>query len=224
MRKKSCLLLGLLVVILFTGITIGYAIHSTPASSSENSYYSPSSQDLLLSEDDSACSTSSGNVVGSDVIYDLTDISSYETIYSVSYDAASSLQKQQLENIPTIESCGSVGTYVREIMLIMDILPADTPRITLEDAISICDSLQDTYSYSGEADAAIVTLFNEIAGAPDFQGGSGTIRSIYMINEEGTEYIRISLGRVRYINENTGDNILIYPLDGQANETNDQDQ
>lgn len=147
----------------------------------------------------------------------LTDILGYDELYDVCYDMANNDQKLQLENIQVKEVCGTKGNgnYVRDILIIMDEIPADTPRLTKEDAIRICESIEGPFSNMREKEFAIVELLNEIAGAPDYDGGSGVQRRIYLINETGSEYVKVSHGRVRYVNEETGESVILYPIDNE---------
>ena len=45
----------------------------------------------------------------------------------------------------------------------------------------------------------VVKRFNQFAGAPDLDGGSGLSYRIYYLNEEGTESIRVTGGLVLYL-------------------------
>lgn len=133
-----------------------------------------------------------------------------DTLYEKSYAIASEEQKRQLEQIRAANEWGSVGECTRAIMLVMGDLPADTPRLALEQARDICEKLESRWFFSADAfERNAVRQFDRIAGAPDFQGGSGVYRYVYYLDDEQTEFITVMLGRVAYTNETTGESEVL---------------
>lgn len=117
-----------------------------------------------------------------------------------SYQNASAEQKALLDNIDTEEFLGAVGTYTKQIKIIMNELPSNTPHITLEQAVNICSMIDiDSYDNVDDFEYAIAQQFNQIAGAPDFEGGSGIHRAVYFLDDDHSTYIIITLGCVKYV-------------------------
>ena len=139
------------------------------------------------------------------------------SLYEQSYAAATEDQKQQLEQLQKSDEWGMVGEYTREILMIMGEISKDAPRLRLEQVEEMCENFQNNRSIlitsSEQFEEYAVECLNAIAGAPDFQGGSGVYRYIYYLNEEQTEYIQIMLGRIRYFNILTGENDVIFDFD-----------
>lgn len=132
-------------------------------------------------------------------------------LYTKSYSVASDAQKALLDNIEKDDSFGAVGTYTKQIKIIMNDLPETVPYLTKEQAISLCSTLNlDDFISTDEFENAVSQLFNQVAGAPDFEGGSGIHRVIYFTDDTHAQYIIIRLGRVDYIDkqENTTETIL----------------
>jgi hypothetical protein len=85
-------------------------------------------------------------------------------------------------------------------------LPADTPRLTVEDAANL---------YGKVEFADMEEAFNKIAGAPDWIGGSGIYRSIYYLNDERTEAIYLMLGNMLHVIFNKDGTQTILPIGNQ---------
>lgn len=132
-------------------------------------------------------------------------------LYTKCYSIASDEQKKLLDNIEKDSSLGAVGTYTKQIKIIMNDLPETMPYLTKEQAISLCSTLNlADYISTDEFEYAVAQLFNQVAGAPDFEGGSGIHRAIYYTDDTHAQYIVIRLGKVEYVDnqENTTETIL----------------
>lgn len=132
-------------------------------------------------------------------------------LYTRCYSIASDEQKALLDNIEKDSSLGAVGTYTKQIKIIMNDLPETMPYLTKEQAISLCSTLNlGDYISTDEFEYAVAQLFNQVAGAPDFEGGSGIHRAIYYTDDTHAQYIVIRLGQVEYVDnqENTTETIL----------------
>ena len=125
-------------------------------------------------------------------------------LFQEAYQRANDKQRRQLTNIDDMLQLP--GDYTRQIMIIMGDLPRNTPRLSLSEAKKICESIQteyDTGSLQGEAvEQTICQRFNEVAGAPDFEGGSGIGRTIYYLNDTGSERLIVMFTYISYINGN----------------------
>ena len=86
--------------------------------------------------------------------------------------------------------------YIRQIETIMGALPSDTPRLTVEQARSIYFEVRAEGYLPGSRELAIELerRYNEIAGAPDYVGGSGLYITVYSCNPDFTEGIFIING------------------------------
>ena len=74
--------------------------------------------------------------------------------------------------------------YPRDTMIITGKMPADTPRLTLDQAKDICDQIEvSSFETLAEMGSYIYRCFNKIAGAPDFYGGSGLITIVYYLHD-----------------------------------------
>lgn len=122
-------------------------------------------------------------------------------VYEYCYFEASPEQKKQLDEI-------SKGA-IREILVIMNELPADTGRITLEQAKEICKKLEDQ-NLTGSIMYAAYVMFNQYAGAPDAYGGSGMTRLTYYVNDEKTVFITIDEVEIYYGNNETDTSEVIF--------------
>lgn len=122
-------------------------------------------------------------------------------VYEYCYSKASSEQEKQLDDI-------SEGA-IREILVIMNELPADTGRITLEQAKGICKELEDQ-NLTGSIMYAAFVRFNQYAGAPDEYWGSGMTHLTYYVNDEKTVYIDVIEVAIYYGNNETGMRECIY--------------
>ena len=123
-------------------------------------------------------------------------------LYEKSYAKATDAQKKQLESIQTnTTSYGYAHEYIKKVLIIMGELPADTPQITLAQAQVICKDIQERNLSFSEFTPALIAAFNEIAGAPDYDGGSGMRVIDYYLNDRQTELLRLSANGVLYINK-----------------------
>lgn len=131
-------------------------------------------------------------------------------LYEECYAVATEEQREQLENIVVFENWSRQEWYTKQIMIIMDMLPEDTPCITLEQAQAICAEI-DPYDYDtpDEFENVIVGRFNEIAGAPDFDGGSGITRKFYFLDNNQTEYLVVTGCFVEYVDSSGSRTFLL---------------
>ncbi len=148
---------------------------------------------------------------------EMLDPFNYIDLYDSCWHYATQEQRRALEEIPQVECCGSpmMGVYARAVLTIMGALPEDQSRLTLEHAQTSC-AYVDAQGYEEHAELrrALLEEFNVLAGAPDYHGGSGTMYTIWLLNDEGTEYIRLSMsGLVTYVNEVTGERMHLYPYE-----------
>ena len=103
--------------------------------------------------------------------------------------AADQSQKDELNKLKNDKTHG-IGWYKRDALMITNELAKDQKRLTLEEAEKIVkekDKPED-----------IVKAFNEIAGAPDFEGGLGISRSIYYLDDERSKAI-VVFGNMLFI-------------------------
>ena len=142
-----------------------------------------------------------------------TEISFYEYCYS---KASGQKQIDELDELSEDKSLGW-GEWRRDALIIIGELPKDIGRVTLNDAEKIVNK--------GMSDLESIAYFNEIAGAPDWMGGSGIGRAIYYLNDEKTEAVICILGEVHYfvIKENgeyvqlpIGNQVLLEPKETDA--------
>jgi hypothetical protein len=108
-------------------------------------------------------------------------------------------QKAALQALQKDNSIG-LGEWTRDALEIIGELPTGARRIKVEDAERINKEYKDERSR--------ITAFNEIAGAPDFQGGSGITRTIYFIDGNPKDTILIIFNEITH-----------YVLDEQGNQT-----
>lgn len=89
--------------------------------------------------------------------------------------------------------------YHRKIYQMMGLLPASTQRLTLEQAVNISKEI-GPWKDGGleEYEQRFIDAFNNIAKAPDYDGGSGIRTVIYFLNDEGTQNVEISCSYVRF--------------------------
>lgn len=131
----------------------------------------------------------------------------YRTFYELSYARATTdEQRAQLKAIFADHSIGSIGEWIRPVLITLGDLPTDTPRLTAQDAANLY----------GKVDFAdMEEEFNKIAGAPDWKGGSGIYRSIYYLNDERTEAIYLMLNDVHHVIFNKDGTQTILPVGTQ---------
>ena len=128
------------------------------------------------------------------------------SLYKYCCAHASDEQRRQLESF----EMGYKGAtsellregYIRQIETIMGALPSDTPRLTVEQARSIYFEVRaEGYGLgSRELEMELIRRYNEIAGAPDYDGGCGEYITVYSCNPEFTEGIIIVCGSIGIFN------------------------
>lgn len=89
-------------------------------------------------------------------------------------------QKDELNKLKNDKTHG-VGWYKRDALMITNELPKDKKRLTFEEAENI---IKDKNSPND-----IVNSFNDIAGAPDWEGGLGMSRSFYYLDDKHSRAI-----------------------------------
>lgn len=104
--------------------------------------------------------------------------------------AQNDAQKQTLQKLEKNREYGW-GDLERSALEVTGELSKDHRRLTLDDAQKVVTK--------NVTEEQAIQLFNEIAGAPDFHGGSGIERTLYFLDDSGSEYIEISLGSVKHI-------------------------
>ena len=177
-------------IIMLLFIAVGCAVKSSP-----DSAVSSEPADLSAMEQDALKSGIAENEEGSVPAEDL---------FTKSYRIASEDQKARLDNIQKEDFLGAVGTYTKQIKIIMNELPETVPNITKAQAIDICSEVNvEDYASADDFEYDITQRFNEIAGAPDFEGGSGFRRIVYFIDDAHSKYIIIRLGNVEYVDNET---------------------
>ena len=124
----------------------------------------------------------------------------YPELLEKSYAIANAEQKAKLDKI---DQFMDYGKYPRQIKTIMGVLPEDAPYLTVEKAIEALPKIQSPGNTEWEY--KVERIFNEIAGAPDFVGGSGVLYWIYFTDESHSQYIRIRSGTVAIVNPETGE-------------------
>ena len=129
------------------------------------------------------------------------------SFYELAYAKATSEQRRELDKIVADNGIGLPGEWRRPVLIAVGNLPADTPRLSAEQAAKLFDS-------KGISD--LESEFNKIAGAPDFVGGSGIQRSIYFLNDDRSEAIILMLGDVFHIVYNQDGSEIRLPLGTQT--------
>jgi hypothetical protein len=99
-------------------------------------------------------------------------------------------QKDALLALKKDTSIG-IGEWKRDALKIIGELPHDVKRIKIEDAERVIKENKDQ--------DAIIKAFNEIAGAPDWEGGSGIHRIIYFIDNNHKEGIFIINNNIMHV-------------------------
>jgi len=179
LSKKFTLVLAVVVVGSLLGVVIAMASGDTQGAQQE---------------------TQQGNESGYKVVNGYTDL--YERSYA---RATTDEQREQLKAIFADGSPG-IDEWVRPVLIVLGDLPADMPRLTVEDAANL---------YGKVEYADIEEAFNKIAGAPDGVGGSGIYRSIYYLNDERTEAIYLMLGDMLHVIFNKDGTQTILPIGDQ---------
>ena len=110
-------------------------------------------------------------------------------LYDSCYARANEEQKKQLEAIHPELRRDEVGRYARLVLQAVGDIPADMPRLTIEQAIEIC-ARYDWEQYRSEDYAIlIVNSFDEVCGAADEL--PGWYGGIYYLDDEQTSYIKV---------------------------------
>lgn len=100
----------------------------------------------------------------------------------------------------------SENHYIKQILILENKIPADAPYLTKEKAIEICNGLTDFPKNTDACEQMIINAFNEVAFAPDFQGGSGITRTVYYTDETHSKAIIVTCCRVLYRDYDMSDN------------------
>lgn len=100
--------------------------------------------------------------------------------------------------------------YHRRIYQLMGLIPENAQRLTLEQAMRISKEI-GPWKDGGmeEYEQRFIDAFNDIAKAPDYDGGSGIRTVIYFLNDDGTQNIEISCSYVRYTDAETGSEMYL---------------
>lgn len=123
--------------------------------------------------------------------------SEYVNLLEEAYKVANEEQKKKLDELKEKDSTFGAD-YQRAIKEIMGEIAPDAERLTYEKVLEV---LKDTegmvFADNWEAGAYLKNKFNEIAGAPDYTGGSGMDSYVYYLDED-KKYIDIAYGVVVY--------------------------
>jgi hypothetical protein len=134
-------------------------------------------------------------------------------LFNDSYAVATDDQKKQLDAIRSDDSMELHGQWTKRILIVMNKLPADSPMLSLSSVQAECArKLSEVCDEPFEKVA--VTEFNKLAGAPDWEGGSGIYRYVYFLNEARTEQIMIINGTIlSIIFQENGEQIVTDMMD-----------
>ncbi|REK69178.1 hypothetical protein [Paenibacillus paeoniae] len=126
-------------------------------------------------------------------------------------EAHNQTQVDQLLGLEKDKSLG-IGVWKREALQIIGKLPKDQQRLTFTSAKEIING-------SKSKDVIDISFsFNEIAGAPDWEGGSGISRTIYFTDEAKNEAIYILYNDIKHVfTDNAGNQVSISLLDENKN-------
>lgn len=121
----------------------------------------------------------------------------YHTLYNRCYAVATAEQRAEMDSYRG-PFYGGIEGYPRQMRIIVGDLPANAPRLTLEQAERIIlEQLRDpNNSYSSYYDR-IKTALREVAEM-DYDGGSGFAYTHFCLNDSMTRYIEVSSFGVRY--------------------------
>ena len=199
MIRKCIILICATSLILLTTVSFAYAASNT-------TIYNGNSTDLWALEQDAIKQAQKGYQIADE------ENNSIWYLFENSYKKANSKQKELLDNIQYNNSFGS-GIYQKQIMQIMGELSEDIQYITKEQISDICSQL-DPNDYTGQEDFIydVMHRFDEITGAPDFIGGTGSLRAIYYTNEAHTEYVLVTNVALRYYDTLSGAFEKMYSL------------
>lgn len=117
-------------------------------------------------------------------------------------------QKNALLALQKDNSIG-IGERTREALEIIGELPNGARRIKIEDAERIEKEFKD--------EGSKVNAFNDIAGAPDFEGGSGIHRTIYFMDAKNKEGIYIISNKIIHVIVDEKGKQISKPLNGENN-------
>lgn len=122
------------------------------------------------------------------------------------------------EPYPTVNGSILVGTVRRKKLdIISGKIAENTPCITLQQATDIITEL-GTGTYINE----ILKRFNRIAGAPEYEWGSGTYQFMYIVDETKGEYINVTgAGTIEFWSPEGKKYYYVY---GVGNVINDNDE
>lgn len=100
------------------------------------------------------------------------------------------LTDEQRAALEALEQKGNqiIGAYSRAVLQAKGILPADQPRLTLEQAKQI---IEEERMNEGWLSISCMIRFNEIAGAPDVVWGSGIDHEVWFLDDAGKEFIEV---------------------------------
>ena len=136
---------------------------------------------------------------------DVDHVKKHLDLFESNYLVANEEQRAKLDELYD-KYVNLSSEHEREIKIIMGELPEDTPRLTKEKAVEICKTavLDKETEDSTFFETEIAKLFNQVAGAPDLNGGSGLDYKVYYTDDSGKRGISVSLGCVEYYDEISG--------------------
>ena len=138
-----------------------------------------------------------------------------EASFEYYYNKANDDQKERLDNIrPEYMGITLNYRYPKQVLIIMNKLPEDAPYITVDQALEKCRDIDPAlFDNLDSLEWELIQRFNELAGAPDYYGGSGLTSAVYYVNSGHTEYIIVCGGAVRYVSEKgQGFDQVIFPV------------
>ncbi len=149
----------------------------------------------------------------SSLVDPLTYLVEIMDLYDECLKIADDEQREKLLSMTNDGDGDEPPSRLRDIKRIMGFMSDDDPRLTLEDAVRICNEVYPEKPDDGvealKMEDTLVKLFNEIAGIQDIDGGSGIRHIMYYLDNEHTEWIYIQYGSVQYYNETEGRGIII---------------
>ena len=133
-------------------------------------------------------------------------------LFEDSYEIANEEQRAKLDALYE-EYVGLSWEHEREIKIIMGELPEDTPRLTKEAAAEICGKVGAREYGSPEVfEGYVAYLFDQVAGAPDLNGGSGISYHTYYLDDSQEIAVRIAGGVVEYWDKTNGESEILLRL------------
>jgi hypothetical protein len=130
------------------------------------------------------------------------------SFYEQAYAKATSEQKAELDKIIADNSIGLPGEWIRPVLIAIGDMPKDQHRLTAKQAEEIYDRI------GGDEDT-LANEFDKIAGAPDFIGGCGIVRSIYYLNDDRSESIHVMMNNAIHYAHNDNGTWTTLPLGNQ---------